>query len=104
MCIRDRTDVVNVKLKEPVMQMVSTGTKTIAPSGNFMWPVAGGYVSSEFGWRTLRGQPSYHRAVDIAANSLSLIHIYISSIFSFENKLKKITHFKLNLRYNIYMN
>lgn len=38
----------------------------VAPS-SFMWPVpVTRYVSSPFGWRTIYGQPNWHRGIDIA--------------------------------------
>ena len=38
----------------------------------FCWPVpVTRYVSSPFGWRTLYGQPNWHRGIDIAPS-----HIY----------------------------
>lgn len=46
------------------------GSKTIAPSGEFIWPLEKGayyYISSPFGWRWLRGERNFHRGMDIAA-------------------------------------
>lgn len=57
------------KTKDSVAKQVLVGTKTIAPSGNFIWPVSmNGYqfVSSKFGGRTLRGSYDFHRGYDIA--------------------------------------
>lgn len=59
-----------VQTRAPVNRVVMVGTKTIAPSGHFMWPVSSSgyqYISSGFGWRTLRGSSNFHRGVDLSA-------------------------------------
>lgn len=64
-----RAEVSQKKVKDAVARQILVGTKTIAPSGKFIWPLANGagYVSSGFGKRTLRGQANFHRGTDIAA-------------------------------------
>jgi murein DD-endopeptidase MepM/ murein hydrolase activator NlpD len=54
-------------LKEPVDEIVKVGTKVISSrgTGDFIWPVAGGYVSSKMGSRW----GEYHRGIDIAGPS-----------------------------------
>lgn len=55
--------------RNAVNKQVLVGTKRIAPSGNFIWPVSKNgfqYVSSTFGWRLLRGKSDFHNAVDLA--------------------------------------
>ncbi|MBQ7014575.1 MAG: M23 family metallopeptidase [Clostridia bacterium] len=57
------------KTKDAIAKQVLVGTKTIAPSGTFIWPVSmNGYqlVTSRFGARTLRGKYDFHRGYDIA--------------------------------------
>ena len=46
-----RTEVTRRRVQDPVTRQILVGTKTIAPSGSFMWPLANhaGYVSSHFG-------------------------------------------------------
>ncbi len=57
------------KIKDPVSQKVLIGTKPIAPSGKFIFPLKKfHYISSGFGWRWLRGQRGFHNAIDISAN------------------------------------
>ncbi len=58
------------KVKDAINRRILVGTKTIAPSGYFIFPLdrSGFYrVSSHFGWRTLRGKPDFHNALDLAA-------------------------------------
>ncbi|MBO5035605.1 MAG: peptidoglycan DD-metalloendopeptidase family protein [Clostridia bacterium] len=64
-----RAEVSQKKVKDAVARQILVGTKTIAPSGKFIWPLANGagYVSSGFGNRTLRGVANFHRGTDIAA-------------------------------------
>ncbi len=64
-----RAEVSQKKVKDAVARQILVGTKTIAPSGKFIWPLANGagYVSSGFGERTLRGAKNFHRGTDIAA-------------------------------------
>lgn len=64
-----RNIISKIKTSSPVDREVYVGTKTISPSGKFIWPLGRGYQfkSSSFGWRTLRGKPNYHRGVDLAA-------------------------------------
>lgn len=63
------TVVSRVKIKDPVASKVVIGTKTIAPSGHFIFPLKKyHYISSPFGWRWLRGQRNYHQGLDISAN------------------------------------
>ncbi len=62
-------EVSRTKIKEPVVQKVLIGTKPIAPSGKFIFPLKKfHYISSGFGWRWLRGQRSFHNAIDISAS------------------------------------
>ena len=63
-----REIVTKKKVKDPVSRQILVGTKTIAPSGTFIRPVKGGYISSGFGNRTLRGQANFHRGLDIAVD------------------------------------
>ncbi len=66
-----RTELTRVKTKDAVTQQILVGTKKIAPSGSFIFPLdkKGFYkITSYFGWRTLRGQPSNHTGIDLAAN------------------------------------
>jgi len=64
-----RAEVSQKKVKDAVARQILVGTKTIAPSGKFIWPLANGagYVSSGFGKRTLNGVENFHRGTDIAA-------------------------------------
>ncbi len=62
------TVVSRTKVKDPTPQKVLIGTKTIAPSGRFIFPLKSyQFISSGFGWRWLRGSRNYHQALDIAA-------------------------------------
>ena len=62
------TVVSRTKIKDPSPQKVLIGTKTIAPSGRFIFPLKSyQYISSPFGWRWLRGSRNYHQGLDIAA-------------------------------------
>lgn len=57
------------RIKDPIAQQILVGTKKIAPSGKFIWPLEpkkSAYVSSPFGPRTLYGRRDIHRGVDIA--------------------------------------
>ncbi|MBQ5742804.1 MAG: M23 family metallopeptidase, partial [Clostridia bacterium] len=68
-------EVSRTKIKEPVTQKVLIGTKPIAPSGKFIFPLKRfHYISSGFGWRWIFGQYSYHNAIDISANYGTPIH------------------------------
>ncbi len=65
----DRSVIDKRKTKDAIAKQVLVGTKTIAPSGTFIWPVSmNGYqrVTSKFGGRTLRGKYDFHRGYDIA--------------------------------------
>ncbi len=64
-----RTEISQKKVKDAVARQILVGTKKIAPSGKFIWPLANGagYVSSGFGNRTLNGTANFHRGTDIAA-------------------------------------
>lgn len=63
------TVVSRTKIRDAVTQKVLIGTKTIAPSGKFIFPLKKfHYISSGYGWRWLRGQRSFHNAIDISAN------------------------------------
>ena len=63
-------EVSRTKIKDPVTQKVLIGTKTIAPSGKFIFPLKKyHYISSRFGWRWLLGQYSFHNAIDISAST-----------------------------------
>ncbi len=64
--ITSRTELSRTLLREPVSRVILVGTKAIAPSGHFIWPTNGGYVSSEFGWRWLFGSRDFHTGMDIA--------------------------------------
>lgn len=64
-----RDVVTKKKTRDAIAKQVLVGTKTIAPSGTFIWPVSlDGYqfVSSGFGSRTLYGVYDFHRGYDIA--------------------------------------
>ena len=62
------TVVSRTKVKDPVVQKVLIGTKPIAPSGKFIFPLKTyQFISSPFGWRWLRGSRNYHEGLDIAA-------------------------------------
>ncbi len=62
------TVVSRTKVKDPVVQKVLIGTKTIAPSGKFIFPLRSyQYISSPYGWRWLRGSRNFHQGLDIAA-------------------------------------
>jgi murein DD-endopeptidase MepM/ murein hydrolase activator NlpD len=65
-----RNEISRKRVQDPVTRQILVGTKTIAPSGKFMWPLANhaGYLSSGFGWRTLNKQPNFHRGTDLAAD------------------------------------
>lgn len=63
-----REVVSKTKVKDAIARQILVGTKTIAPSGEFIRPVSGGYISSGFGKRTLRGENNYHRGLDIAVD------------------------------------
>lgn len=65
----ERSVVNKRKTKDAIAKQVLVGTKTIAPSGTFIWPVSMNgfqFVSSKFGARTLRGSYDFHRGYDIA--------------------------------------
>jgi len=56
------------KIKDPVTRQILIGTKTIAPSGHFIFPLRSyQFISSRFGWRWLYGVRNFHRGLDIAA-------------------------------------
>ena len=56
------------KIKDSVPKRILVGTKPIAPSGKFIFPLSSyQFVSSEFGWRWLYGSRNFHRGLDIAA-------------------------------------
>ena len=60
-----------VQTVAPVNREIYVGTRTISPSGSFIFPVSSSgyhYKSSNFGWRTLYGSSNYHRGVDLAAS------------------------------------
>jgi murein DD-endopeptidase MepM/ murein hydrolase activator NlpD len=62
-------EVSRTKIRDSVTQKVLIGTKTIAPSGKFIFPLKKfHYISSCYGWRWLRGQRSFHSAIDISAS------------------------------------
>jgi|GEM_PF-982899 len=71
-----RVVISKTKIKDSVTQQILVGTKKIAPSGKFIWPTKGGYISSGFGQRTLRGKSDYHSAIDIA--NAAGVEIYAS--------------------------
>ncbi len=65
-----RTELSKTKTKDAVSQQILVGTKKIAPSGTFIFPLKAsgfGRISSNFGWRTLRGKSDFHRGLDLAA-------------------------------------
>jgi len=65
-----RTEVSKVKTKDAVAQQILVGTKDIVPSGTFIFPLdPRGFsrITSNFGWRTLRGQADFHTGLDMAA-------------------------------------
>lgn len=56
------------KIKDPVPAKVLIGTKKIAPSGYFIFPLKSyQFISSPYGWRWLRGARNFHQGLDIAA-------------------------------------
>ena len=56
------------KLLEPVTRLMVIGTKSIAPSGHFIFPLKTyQFISSPYGWRWLRGVQNFHTGLDIAA-------------------------------------
>lgn len=64
-----RTIIKTKRIKDPINQQILVGTKKIAPSGKFIWPLPSSknaYVSSSYGWRTLRGKRNFHRGIDLA--------------------------------------
>ncbi len=62
------TVVSRTKVRDAVPQKVLIGTKTVAPSGKFIFPLKSyQYVSSPYGWRWLRGHRNFHQGYDIAA-------------------------------------
>ena len=65
-----RTEVARKRVQDPVTRQILIGTKTIAPSGHFIWPIINhlGSISSGFGKRTLGGVPNFHRGTDIAVD------------------------------------
>lgn len=66
----ERSEVSKKRIKDPIANQILVGTKTIAPSGKFIWPLANhvGRVSSGFGWRKLDDKKDFHRGTDIAAD------------------------------------
>lgn len=70
-------EVSRVRTKEPVTEKVLVGTKSTRVSGSggynvrvsgrgFVWPApACTFVSSPYGWRTLRGYSDFHTGVDL---------------------------------------
>ncbi len=62
------TVVSRTKVRDAVSQKVLIGTKTVAPSGKFIFPLKSyHYVSSPYGWRWLRGHRNFHEGYDISA-------------------------------------
>lgn len=62
-------------IKQAVSRQIMVGTKTIAPSGEFIFPLKSySFISSRFGWRWLRGQRNFHRGLDIAASRGTTIY------------------------------
>lgn len=63
-----RTELSRRLVRSPLSKRVTVGTKTVAPSGYFIFPLESyQFVSSYYGWRTLRGVRGFHRGIDIAA-------------------------------------
>ena len=61
-------EVSRTQVRSSVNQKVLIGTKTIAPSGHFIFPLSSyHFISSPYGWRWLRGARNFHRGLDIAA-------------------------------------
>ncbi|WP_080843926.1 M23 family metallopeptidase [Cytobacillus gottheilii] len=48
-----------------VTSVIPFGGSSASAAATFIWP-ADGRVSSEYGWRTLNGQPDFHDGIDIA--------------------------------------
>ena len=65
-----RSEVTRKRVQDPVTCQILIGTKTIAPSGKFIWPLENhaGFLSSGFGKRTLNGKADFHRGTDLAAD------------------------------------
>ncbi|SOC39360.1 M23 family metallopeptidase [Ureibacillus acetophenoni] len=65
--VTEKTVTNEVIIKEPVNNIVKVGTKVMSSrgTGDFSWPAAGGYVSSNMGSRW----GAYHRGIDIAGPS-----------------------------------
>lgn len=66
-----RSEVSKTKTKDAISQQILVGIKEIVPSGSFIFPLdsSGFYkITSNFGWRTLRGVSDFHRGLDLAAN------------------------------------
>lgn len=56
-------------VSEPKTKVVYQGTKDPPPrigTGTYIHPTSRGIVSSNFGWRTLRGRSDYHTGIDVA--------------------------------------
>lgn len=72
------------KIKDAVTQQVIIGTKPIAPSGYFIFPLKSyQFISSPFGWRWLRGVRNFHRGLDIAAAYRTQIYAADAGTVSF---------------------
>ncbi len=61
------------KAKEELDALMGQGEEEpVVEDEEYKWPVPGySYISSYFGWRTLRGKPNWHTGIDIAGS-----HIY----------------------------
>lgn len=92
----ERTLIESTVLSEPVTEVTTVGTKKRPVvssggstsykgavgnygSGTFMWPVSGGYVSSEYGYRWGK----FHKALDIAASRGTNIYAADSGTVTF---------------------
>lgn len=59
-------------VKEPQTKVVYQGTKDPPPrigTGTYIHPTSRGPVTSNFGWRTLRGKSDYHTGIDIGIST-----------------------------------
>lgn len=58
--------------KNPVNKVIKVGTKVLSedekgiiPTGTYIWPCENGDISSNYGWRVLRGKYNFHIGLDI---------------------------------------
>ncbi len=69
-------EISRVRVKEPISEKIQVGTKSASAYGSnynitvsgsgFVWPApACSYISSYYGWRTLRGYSDFHTGIDL---------------------------------------